>query len=142
MLRSVGRIRVADEIAMRSKDRQYDGRKPWIRSYGELQKWTVGYGYRPVRIIPWVLTFVLLGAIVANWLPLSVTMKVSSLFILSAQHLIPLINFGKTYVEADVTSPEVSPWVRRYFYFHSFIGYVLAALLVAALTQITATAGA
>jgi hypothetical protein len=81
-----------------------------------------------------------MGGIVANWLPLSVTMRVSSLLILSAQHLIPLINFGKTYADADLTSLEVTAWVRRYFYFHCFMGWVLAGLLVAALTGITATA--
>jgi uncharacterized membrane protein YraQ (UPF0718 family) len=125
---------------MKSIDRQYHNRNLIFTVAGELHRWTVGYGYRPERIIPWVLALVLMGGIVANWLPQSVTMHVSSRFILSAQHLIPLINFGKTYADADVTSPEVRPWVRRYFYFHSFMGYVLAGLLVAALARITATA--
>jgi uncharacterized protein YjbI with pentapeptide repeats len=139
-LRSVGRDRDADVIAMKSIDRQYDDRNPMFKVAGGLHRSTVGYGYRPEWIIPWALAFVLVGGIVANWLPKSVTMKISSRFMLSAQHLIPLINFGKTYADADVTSPEVRPWVRRYFYFHSFMGWVLAALLVAALTRITATA--
>jgi uncharacterized protein YjbI with pentapeptide repeats len=138
-LRSVGRNRDADVIGMKSQDRQYDAGKPVLQVAGGLHKWTVGYGYRPEWAIPWALALILVGGIVANWLPLSVTMKVSSLVILSAQHLIPLINFGKTYADADVTSPEVKPWVRRYFYFHSLMGWVLAGLLVAALAQITAT---
>jgi hypothetical protein len=139
-LRSVGRDRDADLIAMKSIDRQYDQRNRAWQVAGGLHRSTVGYGYRPEWIILWALAFVLVGGIVANWLPQSVTMKVSSRFILSAQHLIPLINFGKTYADADVTSPEVRPWVRRYFYFHSFMGWVLAGLLVAALAGITATA--
>jgi hypothetical protein len=125
---------------MKSIDRQYDQRNRAWQVAGGLHRSTVGYGYRPEWIILWALAFVLVGGIVANWLPQSVTMKVSSRFILSAQHLIPLINFGKTYADADVTSPEVRPWVRRYFYFHSFMGWVLAGLLVAALAGITATA--
>jgi hypothetical protein len=125
---------------MKSIDRQYHERKLIFKVAGEFHKWTVGYGYRPERTISWTLAFILIGGIVANWLPQSVTRNISSRFILSAQQLIPLINFGKTYADADVTSPEVRPWVRRYFYFHSFMGYVLAGLLVAALARITATA--
>jgi uncharacterized protein YjbI with pentapeptide repeats len=140
ILRSVGRDRDADVIAMKSIDRQYDDRNPIFKVTGGLHRSTVGYGYRPEWIIPWALALVLVGGIVANWLPKSVTMKVSSRFMLSAQHLIPFINFGKTYADADVTSPEVRPWVRRYFYFHSSMGWVLAGLLVAALARITATA--
>jgi hypothetical protein len=142
ILRSVGRDRRADLIAMKSKDREYDARNLFFQAAGGLHKWTVGYGYRPQWIIPWALAFVLVGGIVANWLPQSVTMNVSSRFILSAQHLIPLINFGKTYADADVTSPEVRPWVRRYFYFHSFMGYLLAGLLIAAIAGITGTGSA
>jgi len=141
ILRSMGRDRQADAIAMMSKDRQYDQRNEVVQVAGELHKWTVGYGYSPERIIPWALAFVFLGGIIANWLPKTVTGKVSSRFILSAQHLIPLINFGKTYADADVTGREIRPWVRGYFYFHSFVGYVLAGLLVAALTRLTANAG-
>jgi hypothetical protein len=69
ILRSGGRDRDADVIAMKSIDRQYLERKLIFKVAGEFHKWTVGYGYRPERIISWTLAFILIGGIVANWLP-------------------------------------------------------------------------
>src|SRR5215211_1655067 len=50
ILRSMGRDRHADAIAMMSKDRQYDQRNEVVQVAGELHKWTVGHGYSPERI--------------------------------------------------------------------------------------------
>jgi hypothetical protein len=50
-----------------------------------------------------------------------------------------LINFGEGYKKVDVTSADVPTLVRRYFYLHVALGYILAAFLVTALARITTT---
>jgi hypothetical protein len=104
---------------------------------------TVGYGYRPARAIKWAILLIVIGAYVAKRLPQSIPFSkggsLESRLVLSAQKLIPLINFGKSYSEIDVTSSAVPKWVRWYFYVHAVLGYILVAFLLAALARITTT---
>jgi hypothetical protein len=57
----------------------------------------------------------------------------------TAQHQLArgITTFGDAYNKVDTTSSAVPTWVRRYFYLHTVVGYVLAAFLLAALSQLT-----
>jgi hypothetical protein len=156
LLRTVGRNRDADRIAMARMDHEYMHEGIVHHTVGRAYSSIVGYGYRPERAIFWVVGLILIG-----WLVLiawSIAEKhiwgvaddhlltsnlnkngVTSRFMLSAQRLIPLITFGKGYEDVDLTSKAVPWWVRWYFYVHAVLGYILAAFLLTALAKITTT---
>jgi hypothetical protein len=110
---------------------------------GLVHKGTVGYGYRPGRAIFCTLVLIAIGAYVAKYLPQStlhsVGTSLESRLVLSTQILIPLISFGKSFSEVDVTSSAVPKRIRWYFYLHAVLGYILAAFLLTALAKITTT---
>jgi hypothetical protein len=138
-LRAVGRSSEADAIGMDRVEQEYRKASNAVFPLALVHYATVGYGYQPERIIPWIVNLIVLGAIVALFLPLQAMNKAgaSSLVIFSTHRLIPLISFGHVYANVDVSSQEVDRWVRRYFYLHSILGYVLAAILVTAVAGIT-----
>ena len=146
LLRSVGRNRIADRVAMARLDHDYafewnlGAAARWV--VGGLHKVTVGYGYRPEWAIFWIVLLIIAGTVViARGLPdyPGANAKACSRVVLSCQRLIPLISFGKSYEDVDLTSETVPAWVRRYFYLHAILGYILAAFLVTALARITTT---
>ena len=136
-LRSLGRNGDADKIAIFGKDQECQFSTCKSRfALSTLYRYTVGYGYEPQRAIYWALPFIGFGWILAAArLPASPTAP--SALILSIQRFIPFLSFGDAYNKVDTTSADVDPWVRRYFYLHAIVGYVLAAFLVAALSQLT-----
>jgi uncharacterized protein YjbI with pentapeptide repeats len=143
LLRTVGRNRDADRIAMKRMNHEYSSGGILHHTWGLVHRSTVGYGYRPERAIVWTLLLIAIGAWVAKRLPQSIPFSkgasLESRLVLSAQQLIPLIHFGKSYSEIDVTSSAVPKRVRWYFYLHAVLGYMLAAFLLTALAKITTT---
>jgi uncharacterized protein YjbI with pentapeptide repeats len=145
ILRSVGRNRIADRIAMARIDREYQLDKSLFgrlrQVVGMLYKSTVGFGYRPEWAIIPIAVLIAIGTWIARRLPQEHLddQQVCSRLVLSTQRLIPLISFGKGYDDVDVTSKDVPRLVRRYFYVHAMLGYVLAAFLVTAIARITTT---
>jgi hypothetical protein len=136
-LRSLGRNGDADRIAILGRDQECQFSTCKKRyALSTLYRYTVGYGYEPQQAIYWALPFIGLGWILAaRMLPASTSAP--SALILSIQRFIPFLSFGDAYNKVDTTSAAVAPWVRRYFYVHAIVGYVLAAFLVAALSQLT-----
>lgn len=135
-LRGLGRNRDADRIAMASKDEESRQASLDRRALALLYKATVGYGYQPQRAIYAAALFILLGTVVARKLP-GEHADAPSKLMLSVQRFTPFLSFGDAYNKVDTTSSAVPGWVRRYFYIHTVVGYVLAAFLVAALSQLT-----
>lgn len=74
--------------------------RPWYaRGWGYLQDWTVGYGYRPLRALIWLVAAVLMGTIFFTMTgrPPQTTAKPPNFhpFIYSVDLLIPVINLGQ-----------------------------------------------
>jgi uncharacterized protein YjbI with pentapeptide repeats len=136
-LQSVGRTDVASAIRVAAKDREYEGAHWPSKALGYAHKWTVGYGHHPEQAILWALGLIGIGWLVALALPRDP--KAPSRLVLSAQRLIPLVDFGKGYSEVDTTSASVPRWVRLYFHVHAILGYILAGFLLAALARLTTT---
>jgi hypothetical protein len=139
LLRNNGRIEAADEIAMTRMDHEYALAGPYRKVLGFFHHYVVGYGYHPEWSILWVISLIVIGALVARHLPEPVRDGIPSLLVLSAQRLIPLVDFGKTYSDVEVTGKNVPAGVRGYFYVHAIFGYVLAAFIIAAIARITTT---
>jgi hypothetical protein len=75
LLRSTGRNRVADAVAIERINHEYDLRGgfwgPIRTAVGFLHHWTVGYGYRPEWAILWIIPLIALGWFVAGYIPQS-----------------------------------------------------------------------
>jgi hypothetical protein len=124
---------------MTRMDREYALAGTYRKVLGFFHHYIVGYGYHPEWSIFWITSLIAIGAFVARRLPEPIRDGVPSLLVLSAQRLIPLIDFGKTYSDVEVTGKDVPAGVRRYFYVHAVLGYVLAAFIIAAIARITTT---
>jgi len=135
-LRGLGRDNDADRIAMASRDEESSESSLDGRALAVLYKATVGYGYQPQRAIYAAVLFIIIGALVARKLP-GDKPEAPSKVMLSIQRFTPFLSFGDAYNKVDTTSSAVPTWVRRYFYLHTVVGYVLAAFLLAALSQLT-----
>jgi hypothetical protein len=138
LLRSAGRTSAANKVGMArvaGENEESGGVRRWM---SPLSWVTVGYGYHPEWIIVWILAFIAIGAVVARKLP-DTALESRYPAIISAHRLIPIISFGKVYEDVDLTGADVKRWIRWYFYLHAIVGFVLAAVLVAALTVITST---
>ncbi|WP_147255957.1 pentapeptide repeat-containing protein [Pseudonocardia hierapolitana] len=141
-LRAAGRSSEANAVGMDRMAREYSERgvvypARWLLS--PVHRFTVGYGYHPEWVVLWIVCVIGVGAIAARYLPSNAMRRARarSKIIFSTHRLIPLISFGQAYANVDVTSDRVKPWVRRYFYLHSILGYVLAAVLVTAVAGLT-----
>lgn len=135
-LRAAGRDDEADAIAIERLDREAV-MGPWYRWPDRFVfKASVGYGYKPWYAVAPAVILIACGSIVAKHLPLDRD-EVPSKVLLSAHLLVPLISFGERYGKVDVTSGSIPTFVRRYFYVHVVLGYVLAAYIAAALARIT-----
>jgi hypothetical protein len=134
-LRAVGNKKAADDVAIAGQDR---ARASSAGPVSFLYRNTVGYGYRPLQAALPAAVLVIAGIAVLSRLRYD-RHEVPSAFILSVQRLIPLVTFGENYSKFDLTSGSVPKWIRRYFYFHSFCGYLLAGFLLAGLARITTT---
>jgi hypothetical protein len=136
LLRSAGRTSAANEIGMArvaGEDSQSGGLRAMMSPLSLLT-----IGYHPEWISLWALGVIFIGAFIACWLPNDVTGRKHP-FIFSASRLVPILSLGKEYESVDMTRADVKRWVRHYFLVHSIIGWVLAAILVAAITVITST---
>ena len=91
-------------------------------------------GSKRIRTLWWVLGFTLLGTAVLVWHRQGPE-RLSAKAFFSLDRLLPrLVELDKTHdeVEAGLTG-----WVRRYFYLHKIVGYVLAGFLLAGLAGLT-----
>jgi uncharacterized protein YjbI with pentapeptide repeats len=132
-LRAVGNRSAADDVAVAGEDRSRDtSLNPVSWLYGAI----VGYGYRPLRAIIPAAILIMIGAYALSHMQYDEE-EIPSPIMLSIQRLIPLVTLGENYSKFDLTSGRVPKRIRRYFYFHSFCGYVLAGFLLAGLTRIT-----
>lgn len=71
MLRASGNEEHADTVLMRKQQFRYDSlargfgwvRRCGVRVWSWAQRWMVGYGYRPVRAVAWLLMLLVLGSL-------------------------------------------------------------------------------
>ncbi|GAB3480685.1 oxidoreductase [Amycolatopsis cihanbeyliensis] len=75
MLRASGNEEHADTVLLRKQEYRYDALRsgasvlgPGIRVWSWLQRWMVGYGYKPVRALVWLLLLLVIGSVYFQWL--------------------------------------------------------------------------
>jgi hypothetical protein len=134
LLRAAGRTSAANAIRMQRYARECQT-KPLCETFGPIYRYSVGYGHEAWRALYWIALLIGLGFVVARRIPKKTLddAGISSPLILSAQRLLPLISFGEAYAHFDVTNTKMPKLVRRYFYLHAILGYILAFALATTL---------
>jgi hypothetical protein len=92
----------------------------------------IGYGYYPYFAIFWVISLIMVGAIVLrasgeglrNGMPFGLAY--------SFDMLLPIIRLRDRHYQIDLKT-----WVRYYFYGQKIMGYVLASFLIAGLAGLS-----
>jgi hypothetical protein len=129
---------VGDEAAARTvqlaKLRRHRGTLPrYARIWGHLQDATVGYGFRPMRAVGWLLALLLVGSLAYGWdqpRPLKVdeVPDFNPVFY-SLDLLLPIIDFG----QERAFAPQ--GWQQWLSYLLILTGWTLATTIAAGITR-------
>ena len=135
-LRVEGESVKADTILYVGRERDRHGANGAKRWWLTLLNYTIGYGlgHRYLRTAWWVLGMAVLGALVLSQCDGAMGFSVTWLLSCSLDLLIPIFEFGEGHYEFIQT---VTGWPKAYFYFHQFVGYLLASLLIAGIAGLT-----
>jgi hypothetical protein len=132
VIKSAGYEAKGNEILYAGKERERtlaDGMS-WFRL--TAINYTTGYGYHYFYSVFWIASMVVLGMIVLRFSGEGIRNKMPYGIAYSLDMLLPIIHLRSRHYEIDL-----SGYARYYFYFHIFMGYVLASFLLAGLSGIT-----
>ncbi len=94
-----GNDELAQSVLMERQRRRYAEADPLERVWGWLQRWTVGFGYRPWLAVGWLVLFAALGGV---WFSINPPRPVDdgqqpvfNAWIFAADTLLPIINLGQ-----------------------------------------------
>jgi hypothetical protein len=107
----------------------------WLGS--SLLKWTIGYGLglRYFQALWWVVAFTVLGTLLLLAFAQGPNRLSGKMFFSFDRLLVPrLLELDRSHDEVEA---GLKGWLRRYFYLHKIVGYVLAGFLLAGLAGLT-----
>ncbi len=162
VLRNMGHPVKADDVLFEGKKCE----RREIKKRGEISKWiglimlesTIGYGYRYLRTIPWVMGLIFIGALffAGAYQDNSVNCETSifkpvimqtfsrdiflsrlmspETYAFSLDLLLPVVKLNDCHYKI---LPMLPYWARYYFYIHELLGYILGYFVVAGLSGIT-----
>jgi hypothetical protein len=94
-----GNEELARTVLMERQRRRYAEAAPVERAWGWLQRWTVGFGYRPWLAVAWLVLFAALGG---TWFAFTPPQPVDdgqhpvfNAWIFAADTLLPIVNLGQ-----------------------------------------------
>ena len=134
VLHDTGLSNMADDILYASRERlRTDPRTSWGRwLLLSGLKVTIGYGLRYFQVLGWVAFLVVLGGVI---LPIRDERlnKEKLGFWYSLDMLLPVIRLREDHYKVDLKNK----WIRRYFYVHKIVGYLLIFFVFAGLADLT-----
>ena len=162
VLRNMGHPVKADAILFEGKKCE----RREIKNRGEKSKYawlsvleyTIGYGYRYLRTIPWVMVLTFIGALffagayhdnsvncetkvfepiicqTFSWDRSLSFQKCIEACAFSLDLLLPIVKLNECHYKI---LPMLPYWARCYFYFHELLGYILGSFVIAGLSGIT-----
>ena len=134
VLRETGAERAADRVALaRHKERMR-----WYWQDGQTLRWAgnwvhfalTGFGTRPFWVLGWFAGLVLLGAWIARGATSFAGRHWTAAFWYSLENATPLMSPTSDHEGVAFRNP----WCDSFFHFQKFAGFVLATILVGALT--------
>jgi hypothetical protein len=128
-LRRVGLEDDADDVLYCGKVREIDFTPSWIgKLLLQIQRFSVGFGYRIERSLIWAALFILVGQQIFSRTKEAKAHRMPYGLAYSIEMFIPALSLRRLHQEIDLTG-----WQRYYFYLHKFMGWVLGSLVVAGL---------
>lgn len=134
LLRKSGDREKANEVLYEGRRKQWNEVDTWTRTkfWLGVNRLVTGFGVYPERILFWVAGAVLLGYFIFGFdtaLELRRLTRTQRL-VYSLDMLLPIVHLRHRHDEIDLEWA----WARFYLYCHKLFGYLLASLLIAALT--------
>ena len=131
-LRAMGAEASAEAVDFARFVHRMDTREEgWLGPVDWLNRWVVGFGVYPERALAWFTGLVLLGWAVARRSPDLRGQGVFKPFFYSLENALPLIDLSGNF--ADIRHAD-APRIANFFHFQKAAGFVLATVLVGALT--------
>ena len=127
-------------FTLTSYERAQEGKHGLEIPLGHAHRLLSGYGYEPLRAAVFAVILVLIGWVLVRKFSDATSReqaKLKSPLIYSLDRLIPLVTLEAADKEVDLRKAVSARWVVWYFYVHTAFGYVLGALLVVALGQLS-----
>ena len=134
VLGTAGLHSIADKVLYtnREREREDSGWGWWSFLTVNWLVFGYGYGLKSLWTLVWAGVFVVLGTAILV-IHEERHKKEALGFWYSLDMLLPVIHLREAHYEADLENK----WVRRYFYVHKILGYVLTSLLFAGLSGLT-----
>jgi hypothetical protein len=134
--REEGRDRDARRAAYERERRRWPQLGITSKAWNSFLRWTVGYGYRPLRALLWLMALLLVGACVFSSLhtshkivPLKATHQPFDAMIFTLDRLIPVVSFGLR--EAYAPEKAAQWWAFSY----TLVGWMLSIAVIAGLNS-------
>ncbi|WNV91381.1 hypothetical protein [Umezawaea sp. Da 62-37] len=132
--RDGGEEELAQHVQLEKQHRRYSELGRAGRVWGFLQRWTVGYGYRPWLAITWLMVFWLTGALWFNWHVMerlnSDEEPVWNAWLLSMDLLIPIVDLGQ---DGKWRFTGASQWISSV---QIAVGWILASTAAAGAARV------
>ena len=113
--------------------RENDKNMTFVRRFVLLvERHLFGYGLYPFWVIDWFVALVVLGGILAQWSKQASIRRLTGLWY-SLENALPLIETNEDFKSAQ----HGRAWLRHFFHFQKVCGFVLATVLVGALTLLS-----
>ncbi|GLZ37502.1 hypothetical protein [Actinokineospora sp. NBRC 105648] len=141
MLRAAGNEEHAATVLVEKQRRRYqalaDGAElaaPGIRAWSWLQRWMVGYGYRPTRALAWLLGFLIAGTVWFSLLPRPHEINADDHLVwnpvlYTLDLLVPIVDFGHKNKWAIGGAAQ---WISAVLI---ALGWILATTVAAGITR-------
>ncbi|MBM7770919.1 hypothetical protein JOD54_001123 [Actinokineospora baliensis] len=141
MLRAAGNEEHAATALVEKQRRRYgalaDGARlaaPGIRVWSWLQRWMVGYGYRPTRALAWLFGFLIAGTLWFSVIPVPHEANADDHLVwnpvlYTLDLLVPIVDFGH---KNKWTVDGPSQWISAVFI---ALGWILATTVAAGITR-------
>ncbi|SDC86503.1 hypothetical protein [Actinokineospora iranica] len=141
MLRACGNEEHAAAVLVEKQRRRYAAlaegarlARPGIQVWSWLQRWMVGYGYRPTRALAWLIAFLVLGTVWFALIPRpheanSDDHLVWNPVLYTLDLLVPIVDFGH---KNKWTVPGASQWISATLI---ALGWILATTVAAGITR-------
>ena len=100
-------------------------RRAWL----EIERWVLGYGVYPIRVLYWFLGLVALGWLFVQFSKEPAVRRWTGLWY-SFENALPLIETNPSFRDVE----HGHPWLRHFFHVQKALGFLLATFLVGALT--------
>ena len=132
VLLSAGKTEKAKAIRYAGFEYKYDFDTTvslWDRIWLIISKCFLGYGEYPFRVLYWFIGLVATGALLARWSKQRTVRGFMGLWY-SLENALPLIEMNERFKKVD----HGRSWLTHFFCFHKAFGFILATVLVAALS--------